>query len=572
MLQISTGKFFKYEAHETPHRAIYYTNYRIFRDERIETPVGSLQSVAGVHGLGALTCELIERIQKMPGGPYPGEQIATAGDTLINDFAAVVSFGLNITCSTDLELARRLVANERPSVGADLVPQKYIPRMFDRSVNWQPGDADHLQQFVTDLMALERKSYEGAMRAIRRYVVGAHRISDEANLAYALFVMSIESLAQTFDGFQPAWDDYDQKKRHRIDAALGEATEATADKVRAAVLANEHVAIARRFREFALAHVAPSFFRDEAEKAVSAISRPDLSIALRQAYSIRSKYVHHLSDIPRLLAGIDGFHETMVIGGQPTLTFAGMARVARHVIKMFVARSPKTEAEEFDWTKHLPGRLTMQLASQHWVGDPQNFGVNTAQQYLAAFIGQVVGHLLEPSAKITDIWPVLEKVEALIPGLAKPAQRLPMLAIYFIFNCLAPDGYQSSGYPNLIEIHKNELEAPSIISLAAHLVTKQNPDWPLPVMEKLHARYFRERHHANTLGLGRILEAAFTLIVAEQNRAVGNSARARELIASAVETCPGHVGLRSFETSLRPDDLVTIDWQSILLPAVAPSG
>jgi hypothetical protein len=40
--------------------------------------------------------------------------------------------------------------------------------MFDRAVNWQPGDADHIQRFVTDLMALERKSYEGAMRAIRR--------------------------------------------------------------------------------------------------------------------------------------------------------------------------------------------------------------------------------------------------------------------------------------------------------------------------------------------------------------------------------------------------------------------
>jgi hypothetical protein len=41
---------------------------------------------------------------------------------------------LNVTCTTDLELARRLVANERPSLGADLVPQKYIPRMFDRAV------------------------------------------------------------------------------------------------------------------------------------------------------------------------------------------------------------------------------------------------------------------------------------------------------------------------------------------------------------------------------------------------------------------------------------------------------
>ena len=49
-------------------------------------------------------------------------------------------------------------------------------------------------------------------------------------------------------------------------------------------------------------------------------------------------------------------------------------------------------------------------------------------------------------------------------------------------------------------------------------------------MEELYARYFRERHHANMLELGRILEAAFTLMLAEQNRAAGDFARARELV------------------------------------------
>jgi len=572
MLQISTGKFFKHEAYETLRRAIYYTNYRVFRDDRIETQVGSLQPVVGVHGLGALTCEIIERIQKLPGGPYSGEIIATGGETLINDFAAVVSFALNITCTTDLDLARRLVANERPSLGADLVPQKYVPQMFDRTVNWQPSDSDHLQRFVADLVALERKSYEGAMRAIRRYVIGAHRISDDVNLAYALFVMSMESLAQNFDGFEPTWDDYDQEKRRRIDEALGETPESTVDKVRTAVLANEHVAIARRFREFALAHVGPHFFREEAEKAAGAISRPDLSIALRRAYSIRSRYVHHLADIPRLLVGIEGFHETMIVDGEPTLTFAGLARVARHVIETFVARAPKTETEEFDWMKDLPGKLTMQMAPQHWIGNPQGFDATTAQQYLAAFIGQLVTRLLQPSAPLTDIRPVLTKIEALVPGLAKPAQRLPMLALHFIFNFVASEDFRSAGYPKLIETYKSDFETPSTISLAAHLVTGQNPDWPLPAMEELYAAYFRERQYANTLKLGRILEAAFTLMLAEQNRAAGDFTRARQLVACAVETCPKHAGLRNFEASIELNDLTAIDWQAILLPTEMPPG
>lgn len=438
--------------------------------------------------------------------------------------------------------------------------------MFDRAVNWQPSDFENLQRFVTDLVALERKSYEGVMRAIRRYVIGAHRISDDVNLAYALFVMSMESLAQKFDGFKPAWDDYDERKRRRIDGALKETPEANVDKVRAAVLANEHVAIARRFREFALDHVGPSFFREEADKATAAISRPDLSIALRQAYSIRSRYVHNLEDIPRLLTGIEGFHEMITIDGEPTLTFAGLARVARHVIQTFVARAPKIEKEQFDWTKDLPGKLTMQMASEYWITNAQSFDVTTAQQYLVAFIGQVVRRLMQPSAVITDIRPVLKKVEDLVPGLAKPDQRLPMLALYFIFNVFAPKDFRCAGYPALIETYRGDFDTPSIISLAAHLVTCQNPDWSLEAMEELYARYFRERHHASTLELGRILEAAFVLVLAEQNRAAGLFTRASELVAYAVETCPQHEGLRSFENSIQLNERTAIDWKAIMLP------
>jgi hypothetical protein len=78
-------------------------------------------------------------------------------------------------------------------------------------------------------------------------------------------------------------------------------------------------------------------------------------------------------------------------------------------------------------------------------------------------------------------------------------------------------------------------------------------------MEALHARYFGERHHADTLSLGRLLEAAFTLRLAEQNRAAGNVSRASELITFAAEVCPKHKALRDFETSSSPK----VWWRSV---------
>lgn len=46
-------RFPKREAYETLRRVIYYTNSRMFQDERLDTEVGSLQPVLGVHGLAA---------------------------------------------------------------------------------------------------------------------------------------------------------------------------------------------------------------------------------------------------------------------------------------------------------------------------------------------------------------------------------------------------------------------------------------------------------------------------------------------------------------------------------------
>ena len=196
-----------------------------------------------------------------------------------------------------------------------------------------------------DLIALDRKHYEGAMRAIRRYVTGAHRIADDVNLAYALFVMGIESLAQEFDGHVADWLDYDHTKRARIDAALSDATVDTSEKVRRAILQNEYVALARRFRTFTLAHVAPSYFRSDAAQTQGAISRPDLETALRQVYEVRSGYVHRLQEINTALVGLPSFPDTLELDGRATLTFASLSLLARHVIIQFIDRSPKVERE-----------------------------------------------------------------------------------------------------------------------------------------------------------------------------------------------------------------------------------
>ena len=410
------------------------------------------------------------------------------------------------------------------------------------------------------------------MRAIRRYVTGAHRIADEVNLAYALFVMAIESLAQSFDDHVADWADYDHAKRARIDAALSDATDETSEKVRQAVLQNEHVALARRFRKFTLAHLAPSYFRSESAQAQGAISRPDLEIALRQAYEIRSGYVHRLQEINHALIGLPSFPEMMELNGRPTLTFAGLSRLARHVIMQFVARGPKVEREEFNYRSALPNVVTMPLASQCWIDKPDAFTVENAHLFVTAFLGQMAGVLLTKGAQYSDLRPVLQKIELLLPGLAKPRQRLPLLTLYFLFHQIAPKELHRPQWPALLESYNADFEAPFIEAMIARLITQQPPPWTLEQYDTLHRAYFRERHTSKMTKIGRFFEAAFTLDLAEAYRTHGDLNRAVELITFAVECSPNHIGLRAFEGTVSAECIPSIDWLTVLAPPGSKSA
>jgi hypothetical protein len=355
MLQIVSGKFFKSDkCHETLHRGIYFTNYRSLSNAAFATPLGRLHpSTDRYTSVGTFTYELLERIESE--SRAPGTLTSTGGRELVESVADVLSFSLRAIWSVDIDVVRRLAPDN--SSGPDRpLPQSALRRNFDHRVMSQPEDEALINAFLSELIGLERVSYEAAIRAIRRYVTATHRIADDTNLAYALFVMSIEALAQSAQAPQTTWEDYDETKRGRIDDALHGVPAELAMRVRAAVLRNEHIALGRRFRAFAIEHLSPQFFREEAEAAVAPISRADLDTMLKRAYEIRSGYVHRLQDLPKVLARPIGYVETIEVDGQATLTFEGLARLARHIIFQFVQRGHKVERENFHWRGALPKR------------------------------------------------------------------------------------------------------------------------------------------------------------------------------------------------------------------------
>ncbi|MEH3117158.1 MAG: hypothetical protein PGN25_06005 [Methylorubrum populi] len=259
MLQINTGKLYERGVGRTNQlTGVIYANVRLPYERDIVTGAGTLRSASSGPADLALVYELEERIEAAD--PAPGVLVSHTVGPFLDDFAVVASFGLGGVFARDPDTVRALTGG-RPGFSSYEAPEKFVARFFDRSIYISDEQADAFLTFVDALLALERRSYLGAMHAMRTFVAGLHRIPDDLALAYTLIVSSLESLAQDFDGFAPAWSDLDDRKRHAIDAALADTGSFQAEAIRAAILENEHVALARRYRAFVQAHVDADYFR-----------------------------------------------------------------------------------------------------------------------------------------------------------------------------------------------------------------------------------------------------------------------------------------------------------------------
>ncbi len=530
----------------------------------LKTAVGTVYPTVSTNGPLMLTYELLERLPKGD-AEKPGILISTGGQALVNDFSAILSFALNVTCTPDPDLARRLLIDDRPTLGSLVVPRTLVPRIFDKEVSAGREDDAKVNALLDKIVSLRRADFEAAMRSIRQYVIATHRLTDNPDLAYAIFVAAVESLAQEVDGFQPTWDDFDERKRLKMDAVLEGADEELAARVRGALLQIEHTKLKSRFIGFTLDHLRASYFREETHPLLKCIPRADLKRALAGAYDIRSHYVHRLSPLPRHLSISSTDWEYTDDGTGPLLNFAGLARLVRHVILSFIDRREPGSDEELDLNKALPNIVTMRLASQYWIGKSDGFSAKTAKARLAAHYQELARAKLHyPGARLTDLSAVMAKIEETLPGLTKPDDRLPMIFLYYSFNFFAPEPYQSTKWPDWRKSLEPEMLGPSLPALFFLILAGIKPEWNLSESEALAERYFAKKFHRHEMNVEGLVETILLLWLAEEHRLSAYEDRAREYLSRAVENSPANLALRNFESVNQDGVLSEIDWNQLL--------
>ncbi|CDH41985.1 TPA: hypothetical protein ACF00A_002194 [Acinetobacter nosocomialis] len=566
MLQICTGKLFSKDIeYRNNLKGIIYTNLKLFRDEKIQTKAGSIVYAENASSPNTVIYEIEELIEESE--RKPGLLISHGINSLILDFSAILSFALNCTASPSHSLTERLLS-EQEGVSTQRSPNKMIKTVFDKNIFCSEESQKFFINFTNHLIGLERKTYIGVMSSIRTYVTGMHRIADDYELAYTLLVASIESLAQNFDGHQSTWEDYDQNKKKIIDEALKGCDEDISEKVREAILSIEHTSLRKRFQAFALEHVSPTFFREEADFAINPISRLDLPTALNNAYQARSKYVHNLIKLPKLLT-LGEYSEFCIIKEKRWLTLQGLSRLARHVIIQFVLKQETVENEPYDYSLERSNILQVHLAPQHWIAAP-DFSVGAGVQKLEGFLSQLRDCFTNvPNASVTDLTSVLDELELKIDTL-KQDDKKAFLALYILYYTYLKDTYKDNEkrikkVERFIKKHEKKFANPSVEGLIVKTLLILPFKWNIEEHEKYLKQYFSDRDKKNKIRCPDIFESGMILQLAERYREAGNEKKVLELIDLAVENLPAHKMLRNFEKEYKKNSQ-PFDSKDILFP------
>lgn len=568
MLQVVTKKYFRegVPLHTTEHRRVLYTNRRVVTGEAVNLPAGSLQASASLSASPfAFTATVVEHLEAKEPDGSDAVLVATSGDAIIDDLAAVLSFRTNSLFSRDVDLVRRLLsppnARERGSAGA------LFKDTFDADRFLPDAEIDELRDFMIALLDLRRGPYESVMRAIRRIVRATQRAVDDPTLAYVDLVAALESLAVSPDE-PPSWERLDGRKRKLIAKALQGADENVAERVRNAVLEAEQAGARWRFEKFVLDHIGPEYFREEAVGQLRPMRGPDVVRALNQAYKIRSRSVHSLDELPEHVTALN---DQADIAWAPTygvmFSLQGLGRLARHVIGNVVARAPRGVDESFDWRTAVPGRLEMTWAPQYWLSQAAGFAHGSAARYFGGFADHVLGLWVGEGDGVPPMDKVLDRIEDLVPGTQPGPAKTSMVGLYCAWHGLVHPDLQRPNAQTFIGAHAQTLAEPSMVGFVTGLLCNQLPEWTDDQWRGLGQARRAERAGSSQLSLAARFDAALHAVISEKLHLSGQADDALRFAAYAIEELPGEQLLLNREAALRDGAADELDIARVLTGA-----
>lgn len=545
MLQIISGKFFtSTDRHVHEAKGITYANYGWIGP--IETTVATLEPVGGLTiGVSPFVICYTNQIEK-DDQARKTSLIRTGDAEIVRQFECLATFGLKSFFGGDRwEIAFACRAAARDSSDQS-VPQRFVPRFFATHNMGNVEEVEAFRTLVDKVVGLPRKEYLAVITTLETFCHALRVLSHNVNMAYTLRVYCLESLSQQFDQYKPVWEDYQDSIRHELDEVLANVEAEAATQVRSALLRASSLRLQRRFTDFVQAHITDAFFVEQAAGREQALRPSELGRALKNTYTIRSRYVHMLEPIPHYLRLLQlPAADVFRWDSEPYLTFGGLLRVVHHVIGQFIEKGEYLEREDYNWRQHLPGIITLKLAPQAWIWHTQGFQADHAVARLAGFL-EMYQEFLTDSKPVVDLSDLMREYERVLPC-AEKKDKIPMLALYRLFNALAPPDKRSPSYEAIIRREQRLYAECAVEMLVVRMLLEETIPWSLEECTKAVETFHRQRFGRRVVTLPVLIELALITWLANGHLRAGDRseydrwARMGYLEVTGIEVVQRHI-------------------------------
>lgn len=562
MLQAATGKLFEKQDNLRINikRGVVYTNIKMYREQPYVTAIGTICALDSIGKPAKFLYELKEHMDSSE--PRSGLIVSRSMSAYIDDFADVASFSLRAICTPSVHLADRLL-NQHERAGVQH-PKTRVARFYDESVIITNEDSEEFERFTKDLIGLRRDTYLAVIQAIRTYVAAVHRLSDDLNLSYTLLVLTIESLAQKFDGYKPSWENVESKKREPIDRVLAGFDPGQAEKVREAILETEHQRLGYRFKQFILNYLPCDYFSKQADCEKFPIGRREMNDALDNLYGTRSGYVHNLKPLTKEFLHFASHRESYEDFGKVTFTFQGLFRLVRSVMIEFVKRSEKVEHEPCLHDYDDPSLIRARFDSSGMVYNLDQLSSNNCKAYFACLVVQLDKCLREyPEYKMYSLRHIVDAGFKLKPQMSRD-DSVAFLA--FSYLC-ASYQYQACGDLVFSESECKLLNSPGVISLVAQVLIESDTEWSVDDHKRILNEYYARRFKSSGIKVPPHVEACLGLSLAERYRADGKYEEALNQLQSVADEFPINKELRALLADFSHDHRIA--WLDVVYPCYA---
>lgn len=508
MLQIISGKFFKSDnryIHQG--KGITYSNYSWIQP--IKTCIATLEPVDTYRPVSSYVINYINQIEK-----EEGSRLVRIGDSeIVQQFQLLCMFGLKAFFDIDRSNVE-INCRQKPKDSGDIyLPSIFVTHFFESQILGRMHEIEAFIKFVDKVIGLPREKYLLVINCLNNFSHALQVLNHNLDLAYSVLVYSIDSLSQSFGDFAGRWEDYAPEIRNKLESCFSKIDPTLSNEIRQILLSSSNFRLQQRFINFVTDHVSDSFFIDEAIDIRNALRKSELKRALRNAYTMRSQYTHQLRPIqeqlkiPQIARG-----DVFYWGNEPYLTFGGLTRLAYHVINNFIWKQEYLKSEEYDWRRDLPGTVMMEMAPQYWIWKHEGFVPSEATKRFSGFLSHIQEVILSEGS-LVDLRKLLEKYESLVPS-AKKEDKIPMLAMYYLYNLYIVEKAKRPNYEDFIKQYEDEFNECCIEMMIVYLLSKKRWPWDIGKCVSHYNMYKQNKFSKNALRVPVLIELCLIVEIA----------------------------------------------------------